>query len=214
MSESVPARDCRRYGPRHLHAAGGGRQQGENPRHRSRPGPPARRISRAAPGGRRRGGRAAGDPLSGDVVVLAVWYDGAQSAIEQYSTSSTARSSISPIRSTSRPFDGLVTPPRQLRRRGARRKGAPGGEAGEGLQHNLRRDAGRGPGWRGSRSTSSSRATTTRQADGRRVGPRRRPQPDRRGAATARSGARAPRLPSHGAPGGAEAAPHLQGLRE
>jgi len=111
MSESVPARDCRRYGPRHLHAAGGGRQQGEI----LDTDPDQARQLEGSRGQRREGGGAeggaAGDPLSGDVAVLAVWYDGAQSAIEQYSTSSTARSSISPIRSTSRPFDGLVTPP-------------------------------------------------------------------------------------------------------
>ena len=55
---------------------------------------------------------AAGDPLSGDVVVLAVWYDGAHSAIEQYGDQLDGKVVVditNPVDVES--FDGLVTPP-------------------------------------------------------------------------------------------------------
>jgi 8-hydroxy-5-deazaflavin:NADPH oxidoreductase len=57
-------------------------------------------------------GGAAGDPLSGDVVVLAVWYDGAQSAIEQYGDQLAGKIVVditNPVDVET--FDGLVTPP-------------------------------------------------------------------------------------------------------
>lgn len=54
----------------------------------------------------------AGDPLSGDVVVLAVWYGGAQEAIEQYRDQLDGKVVVeisNPVDTES--FDGLVTPP-------------------------------------------------------------------------------------------------------
>jgi NADPH-dependent F420 reductase len=57
-------------------------------------------------------GAAAGDPLSGDVVVLAVWYDGAQSAVEQYGDQLAGKVVVditNPVDVET--FDGLVTPP-------------------------------------------------------------------------------------------------------
>jgi NADPH-dependent F420 reductase len=56
-------------------------------------------------------GGAAGDPLSGDVVILAVWYDGAQAAIEQYADQLAGKVVVditNPVDVET--FDGLVTP--------------------------------------------------------------------------------------------------------
>jgi NADPH-dependent F420 reductase len=55
---------------------------------------------------------AAGDPLSGDVVVLAVWYDGARAAAEQYGDQLSGKVVVdvsNPVDVET--FDGLVTPP-------------------------------------------------------------------------------------------------------
>jgi 8-hydroxy-5-deazaflavin:NADPH oxidoreductase len=57
-------------------------------------------------------GGAAGDALSGDVVVLAVWYEPAQSVIEQYGDQLDGKVVVditNPVDVES--FDGLVTPP-------------------------------------------------------------------------------------------------------
>jgi 8-hydroxy-5-deazaflavin:NADPH oxidoreductase len=57
-------------------------------------------------------GGAAGDPLDGDVVVLAVWYEPARSAVEQYGEQLDGRVVVditNPVDTDS--FDGLVTPP-------------------------------------------------------------------------------------------------------
>jgi 8-hydroxy-5-deazaflavin:NADPH oxidoreductase len=56
-------------------------------------------------------GGAAGDPLSGDVVVLAIWYEPARSAVEQYGDQLDGKVIIditNPVDVES--FDGLVTP--------------------------------------------------------------------------------------------------------
>jgi NADPH-dependent F420 reductase len=56
-------------------------------------------------------GGAAGDPLSGDVVILAVWYDGAQAAVEQYAEQLAGKVVVditNPVDVET--FDGLVTP--------------------------------------------------------------------------------------------------------
>jgi NADPH-dependent F420 reductase len=56
-------------------------------------------------------GGAAGDPLSGDVVVLAVWYDPALSVIEQYGDQLEGKVVVditNPVDTET--FDGLVTP--------------------------------------------------------------------------------------------------------
>ena len=65
----------------------------------------------AGDGGGAEGG-AAGDPLSGDVVVLAVWYDGAQSAVGQYGDQLDGKVVVditNPVDVET--FDGLVVPP-------------------------------------------------------------------------------------------------------
>ncbi len=54
----------------------------------------------------------AGDPLSGEVVVLALWYDGAREALEQYGDQLDGKIVVditNPVDTGS--FDGLVTPP-------------------------------------------------------------------------------------------------------
>ncbi len=57
-------------------------------------------------------GGAAGDPLSGDVVVLAVWYDGAQAAVEQYGDQLAGKIIVDVTNPVDREtFDGLVPPP-------------------------------------------------------------------------------------------------------
>jgi predicted dinucleotide-binding enzyme len=64
----------------------------------------------ASDGGTAEGG-AAGDPLSGDVVVLAVWYEPARSVIEQYGDQLNGKVVVdisNPVDTES--FDGLVTP--------------------------------------------------------------------------------------------------------
>ena len=56
-------------------------------------------------------GGAAGDPLSGDVVVLAIWYEPARSAVEQYGDQLDGKVTVditNPVDVES--FDGLVTP--------------------------------------------------------------------------------------------------------
>jgi 8-hydroxy-5-deazaflavin:NADPH oxidoreductase len=56
-------------------------------------------------------GGVAGDPLSGDVVILAVWYDGAQAAVEQYADQLAGKVVVditNPVDVET--FDGLVTP--------------------------------------------------------------------------------------------------------
>jgi NADPH-dependent F420 reductase len=65
----------------------------------------------AADGGAAEGG-AAGDPISGDVVVLAIWYEPARAAIEQYGDQLDGKVVVditNPVDVES--FDGLVTPP-------------------------------------------------------------------------------------------------------
>jgi hypothetical protein len=64
----------------------------------------------ASDGGTAEGG-AAGDPLSGDVVVLAVWYEPARSIIEQYGDQLDGKVVVditNPV--DTKTFDGLVTP--------------------------------------------------------------------------------------------------------
>jgi len=62
-------------------------------------------------GGAAEGG-AAGDPLTGEVVVLAVWHDGALAAAEQYADQLDGKTVVdisNPVNVET--FDGLVTPP-------------------------------------------------------------------------------------------------------
>jgi len=68
-------------------------------------------LSAAASEGGTAEGGAAGDSLSGDVVVLAVWYEPARSVIEQYGDQLDGKVVVditNPVDTTS--FDGLVTP--------------------------------------------------------------------------------------------------------
>jgi 8-hydroxy-5-deazaflavin:NADPH oxidoreductase len=76
----------------------------------------AKELAEALEANARNGGGAeagaAGDPLSGEVVVLAVWYDGAQAAVEQYGDQLAGKIVVdisNPVDVNT--FDGLVTPP-------------------------------------------------------------------------------------------------------
>jgi 8-hydroxy-5-deazaflavin:NADPH oxidoreductase len=69
-------------------------------------------LSQLADDGGGSEGGAAGDPLRGDVVILAVWYDGAQAAIEQYGDQLDDKIVVDVTNPVDvETFDGLVTPP-------------------------------------------------------------------------------------------------------
>ena len=60
--------------------------------------------------GRAEAGRS-GDPISGDVVVLAVYYPDARKAVEQYGDALAGKVVIDITNPVNESFDGLVTPP-------------------------------------------------------------------------------------------------------
>jgi NADPH-dependent F420 reductase len=60
--------------------------------------------------GNARAGRS-GDPIAGDVVVLAVYYPDAQAAVEQYGDSLSGKVVVDITNPVNESFDGLVTPP-------------------------------------------------------------------------------------------------------
>jgi 8-hydroxy-5-deazaflavin:NADPH oxidoreductase len=61
-------------------------------------------------GGNARAGRS-GDPIADDVVVLAVYYPDAQTAVEQYGDSLSGKVLVDITNPVNDSFDGLVTPP-------------------------------------------------------------------------------------------------------
>ena len=112
------------------------------PRRRSLRHPAGHRDRQGAGAGRRADGRRragqVGDPLAGDIVVLAIWYAAVDDVSAATATSSTARSSsTSPTRSTSTPSSRSSSrqarPPRRSPP-GPRREGR------QGLQHDVRRN--------------------------------------------------------------------------
>jgi len=76
----------------------------------------ARKLAEELEGGPGAGGGAeggaAGDPLSGDLVVLAVWYDSARAALDQYGDQLESKVVVDVTNPVDvETFDGLVTPP-------------------------------------------------------------------------------------------------------
>ena len=101
-----------------------------------------------------------GDPISGDVVVLAVWYQALDDVLGRYGDQLAGKTVID----ITNPVDPQTYAPLTVEAGSAAQEiaaKAPGREGRQGVQHHVRRLARRGPGRPASRSTSSSPPTTT-----------------------------------------------------
>ena len=153
------------------------------------------------PGARRRPrAGAAGDPLA---VTSSCWRSGTspRAVVEQYGDQLEGKVVVditNPVDTDSirRPRH----PGRFLRRRGAGEAGARRRPVREGVQHDLRRDAGRRRGVRPAARRLHRRRRRRREGDSRRAR-RAADEPDRHRTASPGPRARAPRLPAHGPPG-------------
>ena len=133
-----------------------------------------------------------GDAIAGDVVVLAVYYPDAQSAVQDYGDGLSGKVVVDITNPVNESFDGLVTPPDGS----AAEELAPKRDrcaCCQGVQHHLRRNAGRGPCSRTAAGRLHRRRRRGREGNRRQAGGGRRAEPDRRRRAEAR-----PRAGGHG----------------
>ena len=148
-----------------------------------------------------------GDPLSGDVVVLAVWYQALDDVLGRYGDQLAGRTVVD----ITNPVDPQTYAPLIVEAGSAAQEiaaKAPGAKVVKAFNTTFAGSLVEGQ-VAASRSTSSSPPTTRRQGEGPRARRERRPARPRRRSARERPPARGRRLPAHGDPAG-----HRRHLRQ